>query len=314
MATPSAVPVDSGSVYETVACALCGSDEHDTVIPARRSPPDAIDVVSIFRSSGDEPLAEPLVRCRGCGLHYVRPRLRSDLIIEGYSSGSDPAFVSQVELRERTFARCLDRVEQAAKPPGRRIFDVGAAGGSFLAVARKRGYATAGCEPSRWLCDHAREHYGVAITPGTIFDIDLPRESLDLVSLWDVIEHTPDPTAVLKRVHDWMAPQGVLALTYPDYGAWITRLLGRRWPFLLTVHLYYFERRTMQAMLEKNGFQVVTMRAHFQTLELGYVAQRAAPYLGPLGALLQAVVRGIGAVKMPLNYWIGQTMVVAKKV
>ncbi len=33
---------------------------------------------------------------------------------------------------------------------------------------------------------------------------------------------------------------------------------------------------------------------HLQTLELGYVAQRAAPYLGPLGGLLTKTVRALG--------------------
>jgi len=134
--------------------------------------------------------------------------------------------VSQILQRERTFGRCLDRIEKDAPPPGKRVLDVGAAGGSFLAEARKRGYLPFGVEPSQWMCRFAREHYGLDLEPGTIFDVAREPGSLDLLSLWDVLEHTTDPTAVLKRAHELLAPGGTLAISVPDYGSLAARAMG----------------------------------------------------------------------------------------
>jgi SAM-dependent methyltransferase len=307
-------PSAAEAQLESVPCATCGSDRFAVVVPSKRDPSGPIDLESVFRSSGDEPLQDQMVRCLECGLHYVRPRLRWELILEGYRGGTDEAFVSQVSMRERTFRRCLDRVEAVARPPGRRVLDVGAAGGSFLAVARERGYEPLGCEPSTWMCAFARERYGLELHPGTLFDMPLEDGSLHLLSLWDVLEHTPDPKAVLRRAHALLAPGGVLALSVPDYGSLAARLLGSRWPFLLTVHLYYFERRTMRDLLARCGFEQKGARPHLQTLELGYVARRAAPYLGPLGALATGSVRLLGLDRAPVHYWVGQTAVVARKV
>jgi len=304
---------DDRSPFESVPCSLCGSDAFAVAIPSRREPGRPVDLATVFRSSGDEPLQDAMVRCAGCGLFYVRPRLRWDLILEGYRGGSDETFVSQVSMREKTFRRGLRHIESAAKPPGRRVLDVGAAGGSFLAVARERGYEPMGCEPSAWMCAFAREHYGLELHPGTIFDVPLPPGSVDLLTLWDVIEHTPDPRAVLERAHQLLAPGGVLAMSYPDYGSLAARALGRRWVFLLTVHLYYFDRGTMGRMLRRVGFSPLGFRPHLQTLELGYVAGRAAPYLGPFGRLATGAVRLARLDRAPLRYWVGQTLVVAKK-
>ena len=301
------------SQFESVRCNLCGSDEFQVVIPSKREPGRAVDLQTVFRSSGDEPLQDALVRCTACGLHYVRPRLAWDLILEGYRGGTDESFVSQVAMRERTFRRGLANVEAAARPPGRRVLDVGAAGGSFLAAAREKGYEPFGCEPGEWMCGFARERYGLELHPGTIFDMPVRAGGVDLLTLWDVIEHTPDPRAVLERAHQLLAPGGVLAISYPDYGSLAARLMGRRWVFLLTVHLYYFDRRTMGEMLRRTGFAPVRFRPLFQTLELGYVARRAAPYLGPLGRLGTGAVRLAGLDHAPLQYWVGQTLVVAKK-
>lgn len=283
------------------------------VAASRRDPSRPIDLQTVFRSSGDEPLQEQLVRCRSCGLVYVCPRLKWELILEGYRGGSDETFVSQVAFRERTFARCLDKIEASARPPGRRVLDVGAAGGSFLAIAARRGYEPAGCEPSTWMCGYAKQHYGLDLHPGTLFEIDRAPGSVDLLTLFDVIEHTPDPKAAIRRAHELLAPGGVLAITYPDYASLAARAMGSRWVFLLTVHLYYFEPATMRRLLESCGFDVGRCSPHFQTLELGYVFQRAAPYLGRLGAWLERAVRSSGLGRLPFHYWVGQTMVVATK-
>lgn len=294
-------------------CGICGSDQFDVVVASKRNPSRPIDLETVFRSSGDEPLQDQMVRCRSCGLHYVRPRLRWDLILDGYRGGADPNFVSQVAFREATFRRCLDRLEAVAKPAGKRVLDVGAAGGSFLAVARERGYEPLGCEPSTWMCAFARDHYGLELHPGTIFDMPVPPGSIDLLTLWDVLEHTPDPQAVLRRAHELLTPDGVLVLSVPDYGSLAARGLGGRWPFLLTVHLYYFDPPTLTELLGRTGFRPLKFRAHLQTLEMGYVAQRAAPYLGPLAGLLTGTVKLLRMDRLPFHYWVGQTMVVAQK-
>lgn len=310
---PASTPRASAAELEQVRCAVCGCDAYEVVIPSKRDPDAPIDLDAVFRSSGDEPLQDQAVRCKECGLVYVCPRLRADLVLQGYEGAEDPQFVSQIAFREKTFARCLSRVEAAAMPPGKRVLDVGAAGGSFLAMARQAGYEPLGCEPSRWMCDFAREHYGLSLHPGTLFDAPFEDGSVDLLTAWDVLEHTPDPRAVLERARDLLVDDGVLALTYPDFGSGAARLLGSRWPFLLTVHLYYFVPDTMRDLLKRAGFEPIVFRRHIQTLELGYVAERAAPYLGPLGAVVTGTMKALGLSRLPFHYWVGQTMVVARK-
>jgi SAM-dependent methyltransferase len=298
---------------ESVPCAACGSDGFEVVVASKRVPGRAIDLREVFRSSGDEPLQDQMVRCSGCGLLYVRPRLKWELILEGYRGAVDETFVSQAPFRERTFERCLRHIESMAAPAGKRVLDVGAAGGSFLAEARKRGYEPMGCEPSSWMCRFAKEHYGLALHAGTVFEMPAAESSVDLLTIFDVIEHTPDPKAVLERARALLKPGGVLAVTYPDYGSLAARLMGSRWVFLLTVHLYYFTRGSIADLLRRCGFEVVGFKPYLQTLELGYVAQRAAPYLGPLGGLATGAVKALRLGRAPLRYWVGQTLVVARK-
>jgi len=116
---PTAAAPAAAAQFEDVACASCGSNGYEVVIPSRRDPTQPIDLQTVFRSSGDEPLQDQMVRCTSCGLCYVRPRLRWELILEGYRGGTDENFVSQIAFRETTFRKCLDKIESIARPSGK---------------------------------------------------------------------------------------------------------------------------------------------------------------------------------------------------
>ena len=298
-------------VREHVDCAVCGADDYDVVYEALHENSGA-DLVEKFRASGDELLVDRLVRCRRCRFKYVNPRLRGDLILAAYSDGDDPAYVSQLAARERTFAGSLDEIERAAGGRGR-LLDIGTAAGAFVAAARDRGWAAEGCEPNRWLAEWGSRHYGIRIRCGSLFDQPYEDGSFDVITLWDVIEHTLDPGAVLRRCHALLAPGGILVVNYPDIGSWIARLLGRRWLFLTSVHLHYFDRRTIAAILKKHGFAAETIRPHVQRLELDYILSRGAVLNRVLSQGARAIARGAGLGRAQVPYWLGQTFVLARK-
>lgn len=300
------------ALLERVPCNLCGADDYEVVYAPRYEAAKPEEIAETFRSSGDEVLLDQLVRCKNCGLQYLNPRLRGDVVIEGYSEGSDEMFVSQVAGRERTFAKSLREIEKLYPQRGR-LLDVGTAGGSFLSVAKKAGWDVAGCEPNRWLSEWGNKHYGLQIVPGTIFDMKLPDASFDVVTLWDVLEHTPDPKATLKECGRVLKPGGLLVVNYPDISSLLARLMGRRWVFLLSVHLYYFTPDTLRKILEELGFRVIKRRAHWQTLELGYILFRMEAYLKPIAKAAGWVAGKLGLAHLQIPYWMGQVLVIAQK-
>lgn len=306
------VPYQYESLLENVSCNLCGADDYEVIYAPRYEAARPEDLAEVFCSSGDEVLVDQLVRCRRCGLQYLNPRLRRNLILESYSSGSDEKFVSQIEARERTFARSLKRIERLAPQKGR-VLDVGTGSGAFLGVAKQRGWEVAGCEPNRWLSEWGSRRYGIHIIPGTVFDMELEESSFDVVTLWDVLEHTPDPRAVLAKCRSVLKPGGLVAINYPDIESLVARLMGRRWVFLLSVHLYYFTTETVKRMLAETDFEVRKIHAHWQSLELGYILFRMKPYVSWLCRLATAIVNGLRMQHVQIPYWMGQVLVLAQR-
>jgi 2-polyprenyl-3-methyl-5-hydroxy-6-metoxy-1,4-benzoquinol methylase len=301
------------ALLENVNCNLCGAHENYEVIypPVyHQANPDKIE--ESFRSSGDEVLIDQLVRCRQCGLQYLTPRLQQSVIINSYSNGSDEIFVSQAGAREATFNRCLDVVEQAYPKKGR-ILDIGTAGGSFLSVAKKRGWEVSGCEPNRWLTQWCKANYGIEVFPGTIFDMKVADASCDVVTLWDVLEHVPDPDAVLKECRRILKPGGLLVINYPDISSSVARLMGRKWVFLLSIHLYYFTPQTIKKMLIKNDFKPFKLKKHWQALQLDYIFMRIKPYIPWLSDFGRKTVSKLNMKHVNVPYWVGQMLILSYK-
>lgn len=304
----------SSELFQEIACPMCGSSDYKVVQQARYPPTlDEHQLKQIFRAASDDVLWDQVVRCGVCGLVYINPRPRAELILEGYAEAEDPVFAAQNDARIRGFRKTLQGVVQrlGISPKGKRVLDVGCAGGAFLVAAREMGFAVTGIEPARWMAAYGREKYQLDIRDGILEPGSFEPHSFDVITLWDVIEHLPQPLETLQIVRSLLKTGGVLLVNYPDIGTLAARTLGWRWPFWLSVHLIYYTRKTMSEQLRRAGFATLWFESFWPVLPLGYVAQRAAPYGKPL-ELLRRVIAALGIGKLWLTYNIGQTLAVAK--
>ena len=115
----------------------------------------------------------------------------------------------------------------------------------------------------------------------------LAANSFDAITLWDVLEHMADPIAVLKKAARLLRPGGILALNVPNIESLIAKLMGSRWPLLLTEHLYYFSPSSLRLLLERSGFSVAGFHLHPVYFSVGYLLHRLAQHPLP-GAQLAA--------------------------
>jgi SAM-dependent methyltransferase len=248
-------------------------------------------------------------------MHYVNPRPSAELINTAYAEAEDAKFVSQNPLRIRTFTRVLKKIRARygrTGAGGMKLLDVGCAGGALLVAARSLGFDAAGVEPGRWLAEFGRQSYGVKIHDGVLEPGMFAPGSFDVITLWDVIEHVPEPGLLLSLIHELLVPDGLLVLSYPDFRSIMGSLLGERWPFWLSAHLHYYDRRTICLQLRRCGFTPERVIPYWVTLELGYALERAQAYFSAAG-FAERAIDALGLSHLPLTYNLGQTMVIARK-
>ena len=295
-------------------CNICGVNDY--VVIHRGLKDDGsinLEKKKVYASSSSIIGNDRIVKCNICSLKYVTPQLESKEIVDAYSEGSDETFVSQNKWRMVTFKRCLNEVEKATEGKKGKILDIGTAGGAFLKVAKDAGWDVSGIEPNKWLCNWCEENYGIKVQQGTLETTKYKPKSFDVITLWDVLEHVPDPSDTLKKCKELLKDDGILVVNYPDIGSLPSKLMGSKWIFLLSVHLWYFTPKTLRKILSKTGFQATLFKRHWQTLSLGYLVFRMEEYSKFLAKFSNFFVKLLHIENISIPYWLGQTLVVAKK-
>ncbi|MBE0690926.1 MAG: class I SAM-dependent methyltransferase [Anaerolineae bacterium] len=191
----------------------------------------------------------------------------------------------------KTFAKRLRRLEQFVQPG--KLLDVGCAAGFFLDEAHKHGWQVQGVDVSDFVVQYAREHFGYDVRQGSLLEQDFPKGAYDLVTLWDVIEHVPDPKAYVEHVAALLRSGGIVALATPDVDSIPARLTGKRWVGykLSEEHVYYFSQHTLSRMLENAGFEIVRVRHVGKYVTLRLFLDRLSMYSPLLATLLSKAER-----------------------
>lgn len=254
--------------------------------------------------------AQRLVTCLDCGMVYESPRYPAEEIVKGYMASEEGEHDSQYKMRVFSFYNALKKNAEYLPKPGAKVLDIGTAGGAFLDAAEEFGFDAYGMEPSKDLVERGKAR-GLKIEQGTIESHTFEAHSFDMVCLWDVIEHLPDPKSSLEEIRKLLKPDGVLLINFPDIGTWQAKLAGKRFWWILSVHLHHFSKSTMRDICQRTGFEVFHFKRYWQTLEFGYLERMAIHYKIPLTPLITRLTpQFIQRIRIP--YYASQTTAIAR--
>lgn len=291
-----------------IKCNLCGGESFRNFgkLPKISTGKD-------FAASGFKTNGENLVECNDCGLVFIEDPIKyPDEILEEYAQAEDGDYVSQIKWRLDTFGESIKNIEKITGLKEKRILDVGAAAGAFVKSAKDRGWNSYGIEPCRFLVKYGKNVLGLGrhIKEGVLEDADLGK--FNVITFWDVIEHTSDPNNTIKTAVSMLESNGYIVVNVPDISSLIPIAMGMRWPFYESAHLFYFTGHTLDAMMLQHGMERVHYEQYWQGLSLGYLAYRFKQFNEPIAKLMTAVVNALGLSNMPVKYYIGQSLYVYK--
>ncbi len=300
-----------------VLCNLCGQDDYIVRYPATLDPrevntPDA----RAFRcTSPDYGRHARIVQCKKCGFVYANPVWDETELIALYTGVEDDTYVTERIGRQLTFRRHLEALEKITGPGrGKTLLDVGAYIGVFVEVACAAGWDAVGVEPSEWAVAEARRR-SLPVILGTLDAPALQERQFDAITIWDVIEHLPDPRAELEKAFARLKPGGIIAVHTMDIDSWMARLMGHRWPWFMTMHIQYFSQRTLARMLEMSGFEVVWTGPQGRTIRLTYLSSRLGGIFPPLGRAFDWLIHRLGIAEHAISINLGDLFTIyAKKV
>ncbi len=196
--------------------------------------------------------------CTSCGLGHTIPQPASlDRYYADYHGGRHGVTQAWCLRRRLSFVR------QVARHVERRALDIGCGDGSFLLALKRSGWVVQGSE---YAPESAR-----AAGLDVVADLtQIPEgQRFGLVTLWHSLEHMRDPRQVIGRVHELLAPGGVVLIAVPDAGSPQARVFGPAWVHLdVPRHLFHFTEDALVALLRGSGLDVVRAWRHELELDL----------------------------------------------
>lgn len=209
-----------------------------------------------------------IFQCRSCGFYFVFPPPGEELLTRFYQwqdyfqSGGVfgyPNYESKREFYLGLFRRYLELLRQHGARG--RLLDMGCGNGDFLLLAQEAGFEVCGVEISDSAREDARRKSGAPVF-STAGLIEEGQESFDVITMWEFIEHLPDPDQTLKKVLPLLRPGGLVALTTPNTLNLTTLRSPHRWTeFKPPEHLQFFDFVTLTRFLsEKHGLHIVELK------------------------------------------------------
>jgi SAM-dependent methyltransferase len=224
-------------------------------------------------------------RCAACGQVFLFPLPSEAQIAELFARLYRDGKGSVPEL-EGYYAACFDAsptspVVRTARAwlqaiarhaSGGRLLDIGCGTGIFCHTARSFGWRPLGIDEAGQALEFARSQYDLDVRLGNFESLEPEADAFDLVTMWDVIEHSRAPRHLVASAVRCLRPGGLLAVSTPNqanimevvagplYRATGGRLRGPLEKFYLMEHFLYFTPATLRRLLTDAGLEILELR------------------------------------------------------
>ncbi|MBW1657402.1 class I SAM-dependent methyltransferase [Flavobacterium quisquiliarum] len=167
------------------------------------------------------------------------------------------------------------------QPQKGKLLDIGAGTGDFLLTAKNNGWDTIGVEPSERAKNSAKQK-GISFVEEIS---SLENNSLDVITMWHVLEHVPDLEHQIQELKRLLKPTGTLIVAVPNYKSFDANHYKTFWAaYDVPIHFWHFSKKSIQLLFEKvdmklekilpmkfDSFYVSLLSEKYKTGKMNYI-------------------------------------------
>jgi SAM-dependent methyltransferase len=293
------------------SCAICGTAGHAEELYAATLTPEAFTATIFSARRLPDRVHYRVVRCRSCGLVRSDPVLGADALAQLYRASTFD-YGDQLDDLRVTYGRALASVAELV-PERAGLLDIGTGSGFLLELARDSGWTgLRGVEPAQDAIAKARPDIRPLIAQDLMRPGLFERGSFDAVTMFQVLDHMPDPLDLLAECRRVLTPGGVAMAFNHNVTAWSARLLGQRSPIVDVEHTYLYSPRTVRLLFERAGFDVVSVKPVTNTYSVSYLA-RLLPLPDRQKTLLLSLLRDSRVGRLKATVPLGNLCLMARR-
>jgi len=235
---------------EITACSFCGGNDFETIA----KPKDFRVSQKVF----------PVVRCKSCNHVFTNPR-PADADLGVFYESED--YISHTNSSKGLFNKAYQIVRKFALQQKRKLvekhhpskgalLDIGCGTGDFLNVMKNAGWQVSGVEESVVARQQAVDRFHLDVVPGqSVFEKE--PQSLDVITLWHVLEHLPNLNAYFELFQRLLKPSGVLIIAVPNHESFDAQFYKDDWAaWDVPIHVSHFSKTSLHNWADKYGFEI----------------------------------------------------------
>jgi SAM-dependent methyltransferase len=258
------------STLKATTCAICHTLANADELYPSTIQPSALTAQHFSARRLPDGAHHRIVRCRACGLVRSDPVLDPGAMAELYRNSTFD-YGAELDGLRITYGAQLERLEHAVLTPGA-LLDIGCGNGFVLSLALQRRWRSVrGVEPSDDAIARAPANVRGLIVNDMIHEGLFEPASFDAITLFQVLDHMPDPGALLRECWRILRPGGVILAFNHNVEAHSARLLRERSPIIDVEHTYLFSPTTMTSLFQNAGFAVESVGPVRNTYSIGYL-------------------------------------------
>lgn len=169
---------------------------------------------------------------------------------------------------EVNFRKRVELIRKLSRKKKLNVCEVGSAYGYFLNLIKPHSNKVIGFEMSDEGVEYANKNFQVNTTTKDFMKTKVASNQ-DVVVMWDVIEHLLRPDEYVEKAAGLLNKGGLFCLTTGDISSMVAKRQGDRWRMIHPpTHLYYFTKKSLEILLERNGIEPIhsSYPAHYRNL------------------------------------------------
>jgi glycosyltransferase involved in cell wall biosynthesis len=235
-----------------------------------------------------------ILECKECLFQFINPQPSIEVLGKIYgedyfvlaSNNEDMKHVS--DLKRATADKYLDKLLENSKiSEGKYLLEIGCGNGDFLYQAANRGLEVEGIEYSSHasgIAWNALLGNNAKIFCGELADYveKYHGYKFDFIVFCDVIEHVRDPREFLKNLYELLKTDGQIFCITPSLDSLYAKILKNKWMEYKAEHLYYFNEKTLNALMFQSGFREIEIFSSKKILSIDYIVAHFRKHYIPL--------------------------------
>ncbi len=208
----------------------------------------SVDFINLVEKDAKNKSQLNILHCIQCGLIQQRDVPSNAELKTYYAHNYRQDYKSTYSPKPKYVYRAglaaLDRIKFLETHLGvghQTLLDIGAGGGEFVYMAKKRGLDAKGIEPNIGYSEFSKEQYGVEVQTAMLSDLE--DSSADILTMFHVFEHMANPQDVMRKLHRCVKDNGYLFIEVPN----ILQADASPHNIYFKAHLFYYSKFTLKS-------------------------------------------------------------------